>query len=129
MAASLVLGCGPFKSQESRFVLPDQPRRSPSNEYVAQVEDGPVDNGVETWVVVINDSDGAEVFRDEYAYSVRHGVGVTWLSDDDQLWVLSADVGTAHVKRDSNGVWFKTWMTPQTLHEIPDEIEELRRRR
>jgi hypothetical protein len=100
----MVLGCGMFRSLDERFVVPDRPRHSPSGEFLALVEDGPVQNGVRTWVVVLVDSDGAEVFRDDYAYSTRHGVGVTWLSDEDQVWILSGDVGTAYVEREVGGV-------------------------
>jgi hypothetical protein len=129
LTASLVLGCGLFKPLDERFVLPDRPRHSSSGEFLALVEDGPVQNGVQTWVVVLVDSDGAEVFRDDYAYSTRHGVGVTWLSDEDQLWILSGDVGTAYVERNFGGVWVKAWITPKTRDDIPDEIEALRWRR
>jgi hypothetical protein len=63
---------------------------------------------VTTWVVVIRRSDsGQEVFHDVVSYSTRHGVGVTWLSSADQLWILSADVGHAHVEEHA-GAWVKT---------------------
>lgn len=48
-----------------------------------------------SWIVVITERAGREVFRDGEAYSSRHGVGITWLTDTDELWVLSSDVGTS----------------------------------
>jgi hypothetical protein len=75
---------------------------------------GPNQNGVDTWVAVIRDNaTGAEVFRDSYAYGNRHGVGITWLSSADQLWLLSNDVGTAHVDRKPDGTWIKTSIYPE----------------
>jgi hypothetical protein len=109
-----------------RFVLPDAPRAAPSGKYTAHAEAGPEQNGVPTWVVVIRDQGGGEVFRDEYAYSTRHGVGITWLSTADQLWVLSADVGDAHVDPSGSG-WVKTTLTPSTLDDKPEEIRRLSR--
>lgn len=109
-----------------RFVRPDAPKAAPSGTYTAHAEAGPDQNGVATWVVVIRDRSGTEVFRDDYAYSTRHGVGITWLSTADQLWVLSADVGDAHVDRTDAG-WSKTKLTPSTLGDKPEEIRRLGR--
>jgi hypothetical protein len=122
-------GCAIFgrtAKDEDRFVRPDSPRTSPSGSFVASVEDGPRQDGVGTLVVVISDDAGAEVFRDQYAYSTRHGVGVTWLSGHDQLWILSSDVGTAHVDRRDDGTWTKTAITPETKGDIPQEIADLK---
>lgn len=99
-------------------------RPSPSGQFVATVVDGPLDDGVKTWVVVITDTSGAEEFRDTDRYSTRHGVGVTWLSTADELWLLSSDAGTSRVAR-TGDAWTKTRMTPETITQIPDEIKAL----
>ncbi|OLF19352.1 hypothetical protein BU204_02865 [Actinophytocola xanthii] len=111
---------------EDRYVELDRPQRSPSGEFTASLVAGPEQDGVATRVVVVTDTDGHEVFRDDYAYSTRHGVGVTWLSSADQLWILSADVGTAHVDRAADGTWTKTAISPETADTVPEEIERLR---
>jgi hypothetical protein len=121
-------GCGMFgrnTDKGDRFVRPGTPRPSPSAAYTAYAENGPDQNGVATWIAVVRDSSGAEVFRDSYAYSTRHGVGITWLSTGDQLWLLSADVGDAHVDRGPDGAWTKTTITPETINDIPEEIRRL----
>lgn len=124
--AALVAACGLFGKSDrtnDRFVQPGQPKMSPSGSYTALADHGPEENGVATWVAVIQDKFGKEVFRDTETYSTRHGVGITWLSNADQLWLLSSDVGTAHVDRNPDGTWTKTWMNPQTVKDIPAEIK------
>lgn len=129
-AVSLVLAvsaCAPAglsRNSNDRFVRPGSPRTSPSGDFTASVQAGREEDGVDTWIVVIHDAARAEVFHDNYAYSTRFGVGVTWRSDRDQLWTLSSDVGTAYVES-RGGAWSKTWITPETLHLIPDEIARL----
>lgn len=118
-ATTLAAGCA-----DSRFASPDTPKKSPSGEYSASAEFGPEQGGVKTWIATIRDRSGALVFRDNYAYSTRHGVGITWLSRRDQLWLLSGDVGTSHVDRNPDGTWTKTDLTPETTETIPDEIAE-----
>jgi len=127
VALIVVAGCSLFGSDsDDRFVDVGRPKESPSGAFTASLEEGPEQNGVETHIVVISDADGREVFRDDYAYSTRHGVRVTWLSSDDQLWILSSDVGTAHVDRQEDGTWTKTAITPETADTIPAEIADLR---
>lgn len=128
LAAWLLAGCGLFGGgatrHDDRFARPDHPKNSPSGQYAATVDMGPNQNGVDTWVAVIRDNaTGAEVFRDSYAYDNRHGVGITWLSSADQLWLLSNDVGTAHVDRKPDGTWIKTSIYPETVGDIPEEIK------
>jgi hypothetical protein len=128
VALVLVLaGCAIFGrsgGRQDRFARPGSPRPSPSGAYIASVVPGPPENGVDTLVVVITDQSGHEVFRDDDAYSTRHGVGVTWLSDRDQLWILSADVGHSYVEiRD--GRWAKVDITPETTASVPGEIASL----
>lgn len=128
MAVVAVLaGCTAlFGGAEERFVRPGQPRTSPSGEFVAQADLGPEQNGVPTWIVVITGRDGREVFRDSEAYSSRHGVGITWRTGTDELWVLSADVGTSYVRQDAAGSWSKGYPRPGHYDEdTPAEIREL----
>lgn len=130
LVAGLLTGCAFFggRSDESsdRFARPDEPRDSPSGQYTVSVDLGPEQNGVQTWVPVIRDkATDAEVYRDTYAYSSRHGVGITWLSDSDQLWLVSSDVGTAHVDLGPEGKWTKTAIYPETLAEVPEEIRAI----
>ncbi len=110
-----------------RFVTLQQTKPSPSGAFVAKVETGPEQNGVATWVTIIQDKSGREVFRDSYAYSTRHGVGITWLSSADQLWLISSDVGLARIDKHDDGRWTKTAITPETLAQVPQEIAQLRR--
>jgi hypothetical protein len=125
--AALLAGCGLFGRDRAndRFARPGHPKTSPSGSYTALAEFGPEQNGVKTWVAVIRDKSGKDVFRDDYAYSTRHGIGITWLSSGDQLWLLSGDVGDAHVNRNPNGTWTKTQIVPETVKDIPPEIEAL----
>lgn len=127
--AGVLGGCAMYgkssSRQEDRFVRPGVARVSPSGGFTAYAEPGPPQNGVATWVVVVWDGSNAEVYRDSYAYSTRHGVGITWLSNADQLWVLSSDVGDAHVDRKPDGTWVKTAITPETINDIPEEIRIL----
>ena len=117
-------------SEAERFVRHDRPRLSPSGAFTASLQPGPEQNGVATWRVVIAEAGGAELFRDEQVYSARHGVGVTWLSTRDQLWILSADVGDAFVERRDNGnSWDKILLTPTSGPLVPEEIARLRGRR
>jgi len=81
---------------------------------------------VRTWIVVITARDGREVFRDGQAYSSRHGVGITWLTGTDELWVLSSDVGTSYIRQDADGNWHKDYPRPGHFEEdVPVEIRQL----
>lgn len=119
-----VAGCGLFGRDNEighRAVQPGEPKTSPSGLYTAYAEDGEPQNTVKTLVDVIRDKDGNEVFRDDAAYSTRHGVLFTWLSTEpNQLWILSSDVGTFHVSN-TNGTW-----TKQHATDVPKEIKDLR---
>lgn len=126
--ATLVVGCGLFGRSDrtnDRFARPGQPKTSPSGNYTVFAEYGPEQNGVKTWVAVIKDKSGKEVFHDTEPYSTRHGVGFTWLSTKDQLWLLSGDVGPSHVDRNVDGTWTKTGIYPETVKDIPPEIDAL----
>lgn len=48
---------------------------------------------------------------------------MTWLSNCQ--WILSADVGRSYLEEDGSGVWIKTGITPETVGEVPDEIDAL----
>lgn len=127
---SVLAGCtalfGADRNVDGRFVRPEQPQTSPSGEFVAHAELGPEQNGVQTWIVVITEPGGREVFRDTEAYSSRHGVGITWLTGTDQLWLLSADVGTSYVQRNVDGAWRKDYPRPGHYDDdVPTEIRDL----
>lgn len=128
LIAGLLSGCGilgsPLSRDDDRFARPGHPKDSPSGRFTVSVGMGPKQNGVETWVAVIRDNaTDSEVFHDSYAYSSRHGLGITWLSSRDQLWLLSSDVGTSHVDQQPDGTWVKTTINPETVSDIPEEIE------
>ncbi|SIE01029.1 hypothetical protein [Mycobacteroides abscessus] len=113
--SSLLTGCSLFGGdplQADRFVRPDHPVNSPSGEYTAYVEYGPTENNVKTWVPVIRDKTGKEVFRDrddmKAPYSTRHMLYVTWLSTKPaELWVYSGDVGEFSISKQPDGEWAK----------------------
>ncbi|MCH9732310.1 MAG: hypothetical protein K0U84_22025 [Actinomycetia bacterium] len=105
-----------------RAVRPGEPKVSPSGLYTAYAEEGPLQNTVKTWVDVIRDKDGNEVFRDDDAYSTRHGILFTWLSSEpNQLWIISGDVGTFYVSPGPDGVW-----TKHLGNDSPQEIVDIR---
>lgn len=116
--AAVLTGCSIFGSSRGsdkdtdRLVTPDHSVPSPSGEYTASVEYGPEENGVKTWIPVIRDKDGKEVFRDNHddysPYSTRQKLLVTWLSTKPaELWVYSGDVGTFSISQQPNGTWIK----------------------
>ncbi|MCP2624147.1 hypothetical protein NLB33_14925 [Mycolicibacterium smegmatis] len=127
VAVMVVLsGCQPFGADHDaeRFVGPGAPKVSPSNIYTAAVERGPQPDGADTWVAVIIDESGAEVFHDDHAFGAGRETRITWLSNEDQLWLLSREVGSAHVDRNPDGRWVKTTVSPDA-DSVPDEIREL----
>lgn len=114
--SAIVAGCSLFGQSKSldgdRFVRPDHPVDSPSGQYTAAVEHGPAENGVETWIPVIRDKNGTEVFRDDHdsyaPYSTRSVLYVTWLSSKPaELWVYSGDVGEFATSQQADGTWAK----------------------
>lgn len=124
--ASVLAGCvfnRADHSNDKRMVKPDNPQPSPSGQYTAYAEWGPDENTVKTWMVVIRDKSGNEVFHDDYAYSTRHGVMITWLSTEpNQLWIYSGDVAVSRVSPNPSGTWEKV---PVRRQEVPSEISEL----
>lgn len=132
VAVTAVAGCSIFGQPKSldgdRFARPDHPVDSPSGEYTAAIEYGPTENNVKTWIPVIRDKDGNEVFRDvhdSYApYSTRSTLYVTWLSTKPaELWIYSGDVGEFAISQQSNGTWIKR------SEPAPKEITDLHPRR
>lgn len=116
-------GCSLFSPdplQADCFVRPDHSVPSPSGEYTAFVEYGPTENNVKTWVPVVRDKSGKELFRDGCSYSTRHMLYVAWLSSQPaELWVYSGDVGTFSIAQQPNGKWMKQHST------APKEIKDL----
>ncbi|BDY33141.1 hypothetical protein [Mycolicibacterium mageritense] len=126
---TLIAGCSLFGQSKSsldgdRFVRPDHPVESPSGEYTASIEYGPTENNVKTWIPVVRDKNGSEVFRDvhdSYApYSTRSVLYVTWLSTKPaELWVYSGDVGEFAISQQPDGTWSKR------AEAAPKEITDL----
>jgi hypothetical protein len=111
---------------DKRFATPERSVVSPSGRYTAEVIFGPEQNGVRTWIARIRDGRSGElVFVDDYAYSTRHRLRITWLSTADQLWLISGDVGTSHVDAEPDGSWTKTPIGPGGRANVPEEIRRL----
>lgn len=131
LLAAALTGCSLFGSSRppkdtDRLVTPDHSVASPSGEYTASVEYGAEENGVRTWIPVIHDKSGKEVFRDDHddysPYSTRQKLLITWLSSKPaELWVYSGDVGTFVITAQPNGTWGKQGAT------APEEITDLHR--
>ncbi|AWG67116.1 hypothetical protein DDT46_16775 [Mycobacteroides abscessus] len=115
----------PSNKDDNKLVTPDHSAVSPSGDFTASVEYGPEENKVKTWVPVIRDKSGNEVFRDgkdEYGpYSTRQTTYVAWLSTKpNELWIYSGDVGVFSVSPDQSGSW-----TKKSDSNVPQEIKEL----
>ena len=121
---AIVVGCGTSDNTAAAVVTPDRAQASPSGTYTAYVQEGTE----ETWVVLIRDQAGKEVFRDRSAYSTRHGVTVSWLSTEpEQLWVYSGDEGVHKIAPGAKGGWTRTGVeTGNVPTEISDRWESSR---
>ena len=85
---------------EDRFARPGAPTNSPSGKFVAHAESGSE--------VRVTDRDGGEVFRKSYEYATSSradGIGVVWLSTQDQLWVLVPGDTSERIEAGPDGVW------------------------
>lgn len=105
-------------SPADRFVRPGAPKASPSGKYVAHTES--VNGGT---VLLITDKAGNELYRDSLAYRTSErndGVGVLWLSDRDQLWLLTPGETHQRVEPDEHGDWSRK---PDS--QLPEEIKQL----
>jgi hypothetical protein len=114
VALLLVLtGCG--SDSEDRFARPGAPKSSPSGKFVAHA-----DSASE---VRVTDRNGGEVFRKSYEYATSYradGIGVVWLSEKDQLWVLvPGGRMSERIEAGQDGVW------TATEAELPREITRL----
>lgn len=120
---SLIAGCGSKNDADTRFVTPDHPQASPSGTYTASAEPGPAENSVTTWVPVVRDKAGKEVFHGHSSYSTGNGVMITWLSTEpEQLWVYSGDAGVYRIAPGSHGGWTRSAVKSAN---VPAEITEL----
>jgi len=112
-ALLLVLtGCG--SDREDRFARPGAPKSSPSGKFVAHAESASE--------VRVTDRDGGDVFRKTYEYATSSradGIGVVWLSEQDQLWVLVPGDASERIEPGPDGVW------TATRAELPREITRL----
>lgn len=117
---AIVAGCGTGEDGAAPIVTPDRSQASPSGTYTAYVQEGPEENGVKTWVLLVRDQAGKEVFRDRSAYSTRNGVMISWLSTEpEQLWVYSGDVGVHKIAPGAKGGWTRTGVETEN---VPAEI-------
>lgn len=128
LLALVLIACdrtSPPDKDDNKLVTPGHSAVSPSGNFTAYVENGPDDNKVKTWVPVIRDKSGTEVFRDgkdEYGpYSTRHTTYVAWLSTKpNELWIYSGDVGTFFISPGQDGKW-----TKEHAGVVPQEIKDL----
>ena len=105
-------GCG--SDREDRFARPGAPKSSPSGKFVAHAESASE--------VRVTDRNGGEVFRKSYEYATSSradGIGVVWLSTQDQLWVLVPGDSSERIEAGPDGVW------TATRAELPGEITRL----
>ncbi|QZH68045.1 hypothetical protein [Mycolicibacterium farcinogenes] len=120
---AIAAGCGKGDDSAAHTVTPEHAQTSPSGTYTAYAQNGPVENGADTWVVVVRDNAGQEVFHDRSAYSPAKGVMITWLpTEPDQLWVYSADAGVYRIAPGSHGGWTRSGVKPEN---VPSEISGL----
>ncbi|WP_156213060.1 hypothetical protein [Lentzea aerocolonigenes] len=112
LALFLVAGCG--SDREDRFARPGAPKTSPSGKFVAHAESASE--------VKVTDRNGGEVFRKSYEYATSSradGIGVVWLSKQDQLWVLVPGDTSERIEPGPDGVW------TAVKAELPGEITRL----
>lgn len=120
-AAVLGLTLSGCQSKASTLVPEDGERVSPSGQFTAEFASEGAGSDARVHPV-IKDAGGTIVWADDERYLVRaHPLGVAWQSDEDVLWLLSSDIGTARVVQ-SNGVWVKDWEWTT----LPPDIEALR---
>ncbi|MEX3654819.1 hypothetical protein ABFW14_12080 [Mycolicibacterium fortuitum] len=125
MLAVMVIaaGCGESDDGSAAIVTPGHAQTSPSGTYSAFAQRGPEENGAETWVVVVRDKAGQEVFHDRSAYNPANGVMITWLpTEPEQLWVYSGDAGVYRIAPGSHGGWTRAGVKPKN---VPSEISKL----
>ncbi|MFD5827810.1 hypothetical protein [Lentzea sp. NPDC060358] len=97
-----------------RFARPGAPKNSPSGKFVAHAESASE--------VRVTDRNGGDVFRKSYEYATSSradGIGVVWLAERDQLWVLVPGDTSERVEAGPDGVW------TAVEAELPGEITRL----
>lgn len=120
---AILAGCGKGDGAAAAIVSPGHAQASPSGTYTAFAEQGPEENGVKPWVVVVRDKAGKEVFHDRSSYSPHNGVMITWLpTEPEQLWVYSGDAGVYRIAPGSHGGWTRTGVKSE---DVPSEIASL----
>ncbi|WP_454791251.1 hypothetical protein [Mycolicibacterium lutetiense] len=120
---AIVAGCGKNDGVATPVVTPDHAQASPSGTYTAFAEQGPEEDGVKPWVVVVRDGAGKEVFHDHSSYSPRNGVMITWLpTEPEQLWVYSGDAGVYRIAPGSHGGWTRAGVKSEN---VPSEVSGL----
>lgn len=120
-AAALAVGLTGCQGGDSALVPENGQRTSPSGQFTAEfASEG---SGSDRRVYpVITDDGGTVVWADDTRYLMSaHPVGVAWQSDEDVLWLLSSDIGTARVVQ-TDGVWAKDW----DWTTLPPDIEAIR---
>ncbi|MGA5545812.1 hypothetical protein ACPCIR_28565 [Mycobacterium sp. NPDC051198] len=119
---AVAVGCGKSDNAAAAVVTPGHDQRSPSDAYTASAQDGPDENGGKTWVPVIRDEAGREVFHDHSSYRTP-GVVITWLpTEPEQLWVYSDEDGIYRIAPGSHGGWTRSAVKREN---VPSEISNL----
>ncbi len=114
LAALVMALSGCADDSGDRFVRPGAPKTSPSGKFVAHTESASE--------VRVTDRNGGDVFRKSYEYATSSradGIGVVWLSERDQLWVLVPGDTSERVEAGQDGVW------TAVQAELPGEITRL----
>ncbi|RTE50613.1 hypothetical protein [Actinobaculum sp. 352] len=98
--------------------------RSPSGEFSAKFSSEQVDGKRYVYPVIVN-TDGDIVWQDSERYLMSaHPVAVIWQEDNDTLWLLSSDIGTSRVVKETSGQWAKDW----DWDTLPIDIQKVRGR-
>ncbi|WP_174683199.1 hypothetical protein [Mycolicibacterium fortuitum] len=119
---AIAVGCGKSDEPASATVTPGHSQTSPSDAYTAFAEEGSEEDGAKTWVVVIRDKAGQEVFHDHSSYRTP-GVMIAWLpTEPEQLWVYSNDEGIYRIAPGSHGGWTRGAVKREN---VPSEISSL----
>jgi len=89
---------------------PGTERASPSGRFVLGLEE--VKGQGVSWRVRVRSAAGAEVFRSDERFSIRHRTYVLWDDETDRVWAYSSDIGTYLYDIGSDGGWVSSTWSP-----------------